>query len=137
MNSGRITSYISNRSMNDSERMSMSRNNQKFEADSILDKEKSNPNSRDVSRERDFSMNIKENTTKGRSTQIFKDKSFKLDLSSLNESKQAAKDNINEYKNNQNGVINNNEINTKKVNLNMSQYDSTNKRSIVDEFINI
>lgn len=87
MNSGRITSYISNRSMNDSERMSMSRNNQKFEADSILDKEKSNPNSRDVSRERDFSMNIKENTTKGRSTQIFKDKSFKLDLSSLNESK--------------------------------------------------
>lgn len=44
---------------------------------------------------------------------------------------------MNEYKNNQNGVIKNNEINTKKVNLNMSQYDSTNKRSIVDEFINI
>lgn len=29
----------------------------------------------------------KENTTKERSTKLFKDKSFKLDLSSLNESK--------------------------------------------------
>lgn len=86
MNSGRITSYISNRSNNDSERMSMSKNNQKYQADSILDN-KSNFNSRDVSRERDVSMNNKENTTKGRSTQLFKDKSFKLDLSSLNESK--------------------------------------------------
>lgn len=148
MNSGRITNYISNRSNNDSDRMSLSRTNQRYQVDSVLDKDKSNINSREVSRERDFSKNNKENTTRGHSAQLFKDKSFKLDLSSLNESKQAAKDNMidsyncnnnNNSKSNLNGYASKIDNNTQKVNLNMSQYDSknNNKRSIVDDFINI